>query len=303
MLFLLAVGACGSQPERVANQSAAIDETETRDREIEVVSGGRARSALVHVPATYSATKPAMLVLSFHGVTMSAEEEATLTGMNAVSDEHGFVVAYPRGVGKSWNAGPVCCGQAVEEVVDDVQFVRDLLAALEEKLAVDKNRIFATGFSNGGFFSHRVGCELADRIAAIAPVAGVMGIERNDCHPARPISVLDFHGTDDWVVPYNGSLLGSFIPAPDAVAAWRAADGCGATEQGFASGDTTCERAACAAGTEVSFCTVRGGGHAWPGSHLDDPSNLGRATQDVDASRMIYDFFVANPMRPTTPVR
>ena len=252
----------------------------------------------MHLPPGYDAHTPAMLVLNFHGVTMTAEEQEHLSGMNAESDAHGFLLVYPRGIDSSWNAGPSCCGTAQETGVDDVQFVRDLLSELATRFAVDPKRVYATGMSNGAFLSHRLGCELADRFAAIAPVAGVMNIEASACTPTRSVPVLDFHGTDDWVVPYDGTLFGSavFTSVPATIAKWRMLDGCGPESAPTVHGDTTCVTSSCKARGEVTLCTVTDGGHAWPGSASDDPSNVGYATRDVRASAMIYDFFAAHPM-------
>jgi polyhydroxybutyrate depolymerase len=290
--FLLAAAcACAHAPSG-DGRSAATEEG-AQERTLFVASGGRERSVLLHVPPGHDSATPAMLVLNFHGITMTAEEQAALSGMSAVADAHDFLVAYPSGIGKSWNAGPSCCGDAQSQNIDDVLFVRDVLDTIGLAHAVDPKRIFATGMSNGAFFTHRLGCELADRIAAIAPVAGVLGDDPAKCHPARPVSVLDFHGTSDVVVPYDGwgSFLFGFVTAPATVNAWRALDHCGEPTALLRRGDTTCIAAACEANAGVTFCSIDGGGHSWPGSRADDPSNVGPVSSYIDASAMIYDFF------------
>src|SRR5262249_57738455 len=110
------------------------------------------------------------------------------------------------------NAG-AGCGEGGMNMVDDVGFVGAILDKLQADVCVDTGRIYATGMSNGGFLSHRLACELSNRIAAVAPVAGVLGVPT--CTPARPISVMHFHGTSDQLVPYNGNPQMGFLSVPD----------------------------------------------------------------------------------------
>src|SRR5262249_50831546 len=122
------------------------------------------------------------------------------TGLSRLSDRKGFVVAYPSAAGNParWNiAGRP--GAAP----DDVAFVDSLLDALEARLCIDPSRVYATGVSNGGGMVARLGCDLSDRLRAIAPVAGGYS-SLPPCKPARPLSVLEIHGTSDHIVPYAG---------------------------------------------------------------------------------------------------
>ena len=113
----------------------------------------------------------------------------------------GFIAVHPKGGGNTWNAG-LCCGEAMTAKVDDVGFVAAMLDELEARFCVDTDRVFACRLSNGGFISHRLACELSERIAAIAPVAGTN--VTSPCAPSQPVSVIHFHGTADTLVPYNG---------------------------------------------------------------------------------------------------
>ncbi|WP_437938341.1 extracellular catalytic domain type 1 short-chain-length polyhydroxyalkanoate depolymerase [Sorangium sp. So ce341] len=276
------------------------------DRWIHVTSGGRERSALLHVPRSLPRKKGRVpLVLDFHHVNGTPEAEAALTGLSALADERGLLVAYPAGIGGSWNAG-LCCGQAWEEGVDDVDFTRDLIDAISEEHRVDPRRIFVTGMSNGALMAHRLGCELADRIAAIAPVAGVLHVPPATCEPARPISVLHVHGTADIVIPYNGGtgvvpvpVPGSleFVSVAESLAIWRERDGCaGVSHVTYAHGDTTCTAwSRCAEEAEVEHCAVEGGGHTWPGGG-DLPPVFGPKSETFDASERLLDFFEEHPM-------
>jgi polyhydroxybutyrate depolymerase len=263
------------------------------DATITIVSHGTSRTANVHVPASYDPTHPTPLVLNFHGYTSDATQQALLTQMNAKSDAEGFVVAYPQGLNASWNAG-ACCGTSASSGVDDVGFVSDLLDALENQLCIDTRRVFATGMSNGGFLSHRLGCELATRIAAIAPVAGVLGV--TTCTPPRAVPVMHFHGTADPLVPYDGSPTMGFISVADSFAGWATRDGCsGKPVDSYDNGDTHCSTyAACAGGATVTLCTVDGGGHTWPGG-TPVPS-LGYTTPNISATDAMWTFFTQHPM-------
>lgn len=253
--------------------------------------GGRTRTFLVHVPADYDPSAPTPVVLDMHGRAFTAQAQRALTGMDELADVEGFVAVHPQGVGRTWNAG-LCCGEAMREGVDDVGFVAAMLDALEAELCVDRRRVFVTGLSNGGFIAHRLACELSDRIAAIAPVAGVLTV--GDCVPARPVPVLHFHGDDDQVVRYEG--YGGYLSAEASCEGWAARNGCDATSQvTFSEDDVECRTwAGCAEGAEVRLCTIAGGGHTWPGGA--PLPLLGRTTQTVSASRWAWTFFEAHPM-------
>ncbi|MEZ4401231.1 MAG: PHB depolymerase family esterase [Kofleriaceae bacterium] len=256
---------------------------------------GRPRTARVHVPAAYDPTRPTPLVLDFHGYSMTATSQEALTRLPAKADAAGFVVVHANGTGavQGWNAG-ACCGTAASTGVDDVGFVDALLAELEARLCVDPDRVYATGFSNGGFLAHRLACERAEVFAAIAPVSGVLGIPA--CAPSRPVPVLHVHGTADTVVPYAGSAALGFASVATTIDGWVARNGCttGPTEV-FAQGDTTCvSYGGCAGGADVELCTITGGGHTWPGG---GPFPGGHQSTDLAATDALWDFFVAHPRR------
>ena len=138
-------------------------------------SNGLLRTARVYVPKSIKKNKPSMVVLNIHAFLATPLMQETLTHMHTVADEKGFIVVSPGGVANSWNGGN-CCGTSFFDLVDDVKFISDLLDNIESTYCVDKKRVFATGMSNGAFLTHRLGCELSHRIAAIAPVAGVLGL-------------------------------------------------------------------------------------------------------------------------------
>jgi polyhydroxybutyrate depolymerase len=265
------------------------------DQDWTLTSGGRERTVHVHVPSSYAPTKPIAVVLDFHGVMSNAIQQELLTGMIAKADSAGFVAVHPEGIGlsQSWNAGK-CCGEAVTEGVDDIAFASAILDALEARLCVDTHRLFATGMSNGGFLSHRIACELSSRIAAVAPVAGVLGVDT--CAPSRPMSVMQFHGTADPIVPYAGSDLLGFPAVEPVMAAWAARSACMPSPRtSYSHGDVTCVTYdGCAQSAEIVLCKVQNGGHAWPGG-LPVPA-LGYTTNDIHATDAMWDFFSRHPL-------
>ena len=250
-----------------------------------IESSGLERSFRLVVPDGLDPTQPVPLVLNFHGLGSNAGEQEAYAGMIAKAEEEGFITAAGEGTNESWNAGQVCCAPANQEGVDDVQFVRDMVAAIAAEYCIDPARIFATGMSNGGFLSNRLACEAADLIAAVAPVASFLGFA--NCEPSRPIPILMFNGTEDPLVPY-AAAGGSY-------AAWAELNGCtGEPGNVFANGDSSCvSYGTCAEGANTTFCTVDGGGHTWPGG-IPIP-RLGFTTTDLDATDAMWDFFAANP--------
>ncbi|HYI03190.1 alpha/beta hydrolase family esterase [Hyalangium sp.] len=269
----------------------------------------RTRTYRVHVPPGYVATKPTPTVVAFHGFGSNELEQEGLSLMTQVADEEGFIAVYPRGVNypealrttsdagyedsRSWNAGG-CCGPAQIYGVNDVDFVEALFAELDKRVCVDTRRTYATGLSNGAFFSYRLACERAERFAAIAPVAGSENVL--PCEPSRAVPVMHFHGTADPTIPYEGGTipLGRPYPsAPDTVAKWAERNGCkGPQQETFRQGDSTCRtHTGCTA--PATLCTVQSGGHTWPGGLM--PAEYGYTTKNLDATREMWRFFETHP--------
>jgi polyhydroxybutyrate depolymerase len=266
---------------------------------------GRERSFRVHVPAGDRGGQPLPLVLMLHGGGGSGEQLQTNSArMDPIAEREGFITVYPDGTGalRTWNGG-VCCGRAVSDDVDDVGFIAVLLDHLEAELCVDRRRVFATGMSNGGLLSHRLACELSTRIAAVAPVAGTLGIA--NCQPARPVPVLHIHGTSDGHVPWNGGPgCGpsgvAFFSVPDTMESWRSRNACGTTTSTyFEQGEGRCTaHEGCQA--KVVLCAIEGGGHSWPGGVGKEPVVScpadGFQSQDFIASEVAWRFFEENPL-------
>lgn len=234
---------------------------------------GARRTFRVHLPPTYDVRRPAPLVVMLHGGGGSgAYFENRSTRMNAVADREGFITVYPDATGggaTTWNAGE-CCGSAARRDVDDVGFVAALLDHLEAELCVDERRVYAAGMSNGAMLAYRLACELSDRFAAVAPVAG--SDMTTACAPSRPVGVLHVHGSKDANVPWGGGkgcgVSGAtFTSVDETLERWRARNGCAkATSTWRVEGDGRCVAYdGCAGGVATVLCTIDGGGHEWPG--------------------------------------
>lgn len=267
------------------------------DYQREIQTAGLSRAYKLHVPPSYRSRQRAPVVLVLHGGGGDADHIAKSTQMNEISNREGFLVAYPQGTGRfrgrllTYNAGD-CCGYAKEHNIDDVAFVSALLNDLQRVACIDSKRVYATGFSNGALMSYRLACELADRIAAVSPVSGPMGV--NVCNPTRPVSVLHFHGTADDNAKYNGGPGGrsltqtNFRSVPETIQGWVRRDACDATSvKTRREKETTCETyTPCHGGAEVTLCTIQGGTHQWP-----DPRLTGEP-----ASEVIWKFFLRHSM-------
>jgi polyhydroxybutyrate depolymerase len=250
---------------------------------VTLTTDGLARSSVVHVPPS-SARRRLPLVLALHGAGGSGAWMEASSGLSRLADRMGFIVAYPSATGTParWNIAGAS-GQAP----DDVAFVHDLLAALESRTCVDSTRVFATGVSNGGGMVARLGCELSDRLRAIAPVAGGYST-LPACRPVRPVSVLEIHGTSDHVVPYAGRGRGHAGDVLRFVRGWAKRDRCPRNAARSAPARTVRRLvwAPCEQGRVVEHLRVIGGEHEWP----DIEHERGRRSV-LSASAAVVRFF------------
>lgn len=241
---------------------------------------GSSRSAIVDLPADYDGTELLPLVLNFHGLSTTAQNQKTYTGMAGAANARGWIAVHPDGTNRSWDYLPGS---------QDIRFVTALLDELERRLCVDSKQVYFTGLSNGAYFSYQFACDRGDRVTAIAPVAGTLTAASFTCDPGVKIPLLHIHGTDDRIVQYEGSAL--YKGARESVEVWAEQVNDCVTNPvvSFSAGDVTCETWSCSAADSASLCTVEGGGHTWPGA-LYVPG-LGAVTDDIDATDEILDFF------------
>jgi len=285
------------------------------DYTFSLVHDGLTRMYRVHVPRSYRAEVPAALILAFHGGGGNMNHMATdkYYGLISKSEAEGFIVVFPNGFsnfksGKfaTWNAG-TCCAAARDRKVDDVGFVRKIIENLTRQLAIDRNRIFATGMSNGGMMAYRLACEMPDTFKAVASVAGTDNT--TTCAPKAPISVLHIHARNDDRVLYNGgsgrkfsdrSRVSDFISVPATVSKWVGLNGCPSTpERVLDAAGAYCERyTPCRDHVEVQLCVTETGGHSWPGgTKIRDGEP---ASQAISANEVMWAFFTS-PRNPGGP--
>jgi polyhydroxybutyrate depolymerase len=290
-------------------QTTAIQPGNT-DRTIEV--DGLQRTYRIHIPKSYDAAKPTPVVLAFHGATDNIDFFEAHCHLDDKSESAGFVVVYPEVADPStpdtlhFNTSSPPAGR---DFPDDVAFTSKLLDDLATVVHVDPDRIFATGMSNGGMMCYRLAAELSDRIAAIAPVAGTMGLPK--AHPTRPVPIMHFHGTADPVLPFENPIDSddeanqtTIRCAMDTIDIWVDIDGCpqkpvrerlpilvhdgtSVTKETYAPGKD---------GAEVILFAIKNGGHTWPGTP-GYKADLGLASQNVSANNEMWAFFEKHPMR------
>ncbi|VUZ85378.1 Esterase PHB depolymerase [Candidatus Methylomirabilis lanthanidiphila] len=271
-----------------------------------ITFGGQSRSFNLHVPGSYTGLVPVPLVLDLHGLGSTATQQAFISGFREKSDRVGFLVAYPQGVSNSWNAYG-CCGTAYSSRIDDVGFLKAVVNQIASMGNIDHSRVYITGLSNGGFMSHRMACEAADMFAAAAPVSAPLNLrDPTTCRPARPITVVQFHGLNDTTIPYNGSF--GIPSAQDSLSAWHDINGCtGSATVLNLGGSSRCETfKTCNDGAEAGLCSLDGthilyasqsalniADYAW--DNVFSRHTLSLADQDDDGVADIDDNCVAIP--------
>jgi polyhydroxybutyrate depolymerase len=286
------------------------------DPEFSLQHEGVTRVYKVHLPPNYDKKTFYPVVIYVHGGGGDMRA-AYMDGLAKAADKLGFILAAPQGSGEIkfghprgvWNGGKwatgACCGSA-----DDVGFISKMIEELKVKFNVDEKRIYATGISNGGLMTNRIGCELSDKIAAIAPVAGA-AVE-SECNPVRPMPVMDIHGTLDPANPPDGSEprgifakdSGSVFSMQykrmtpyEVIDAWKNIDKCSNRQVvTYEKGNVKCvSYNECVQGSEVVLCMVEGMGHAYPsGAQYFSEKIIGPVSHDISFDQ-IWDFFKKHP--------
>ena len=285
MAAVVTLAACGSsQPASVAPTVAPLAPA-VQHRQLNVA--GLARTYRLYTPPSVNHSKAAALVLVLGGVGNSADSMVQATGFDQEADTGRFVVAYADGVNQTWNAG-YCCLLGATTAPDDVAFLGRVIDDVEATVKIDPAQVFAVGVSAGAMMAYRLGCELADRIAGVGSVAGAMIL--NSCQPAKPVSVIEIHGTADGEVPYAGGHTagGATQPSPPTMAVvqrWATLDTCDTTPTVQTQAPvTTTTWSSCAVGTSVRLVTVDGGGHTW------FANGFGPISGAVDATHEIWSY-------------
>jgi polyhydroxybutyrate depolymerase len=240
--------------------------------------GPTGRPFEVFLPRTYDPLVPAPLVLLLHGWGGDGAGIESALDLRAYAEMEGFLYGLPNGTRdpggrRFWNATDACCNIA-DLPVDDSAYLEGVIDAIAATYAVDPDRVYLVGASNGGFMSYRMACDHADRVAAIVSLAGATFGDPTRCTPSTPVSVLQVHGTSDQVVGYRGGELLPGTPFPGAeatVATWATYNGCGSLETDRARLDldpalpdaetSVTAYAECPRDGAVELWTVGGGGH------------------------------------------
>lgn len=273
----------------------------------------RMRQYLLYVPAMPSGA----LVLVFHGGGQVATQIWRISGFDALADREHVIVVYPQAFERSWADGR---GVTIAEKqgVDDVAFAKAVVADVARTHSVDRNRVFATGLSNGAAFSHRLGCEAADTFAAIAPIAGTIarGLAKS-CRPSQSVAVIAIQGLADPSMPFDGGYVGGSAEGGEVLGAratlelWRSLNGCAPAVRSTSlpvtvqDGTSVTRRsyANCRRNGDVVAYEIEGGGHRWP--PFDGPSEgpgrqgNGVSSRNIAATEIVWAFFAAHARRPS----
>jgi polyhydroxybutyrate depolymerase len=213
------------------------------------------------------------LVVVMHGAFGTPEQTRAATGWDALADREGFVVAYPAGAGRTWNAGR-CCGLAHAHKIDDVDYLHRLVEELVAKDQVDRRRVYAVGMSNGAMMAYAWACARPDDLAGIGPVAGARVA---DCPIAPTVNVVAVHGTADYNVPIRGGIgprsvtRFSYPTLSASIAPFLAGDRCTPAPKRHDRDRLHISTFNCVAGAGVTVAVVDGMGHEWPGAKSSDP--------------------------------
>jgi len=260
-----------------------------------IVSGGERREYSLYVPASYDRSHPTPLVISIHGGAMWPAAHQDTSQWNRVADRAGFIVVYPSG---RTGHGPRSTGPR------DVPYIADLIDEIQRAYNIDRSRIFANGFSNGGGTSFVLSCTMADRIAAVGLVDAAHLEPWSSCRDQRPVPMISFHGTSDKAAKYEGGKTWVakevFPNIPAWTALWARRNRCSATpvESRVAADVTRTEYVECAGNASAILYTVHGGGHTWPGGGYAPEWFVGKMTHSIDASSLMWEFFSQHPLPP-----
>jgi polyhydroxybutyrate depolymerase len=273
---------------------------------------GRERSYYLHLPANDHSVGRLPVVFVLHGGGRAdGDEVASRTGFNSIADREGFIAVYPNGVDARWNDGRGKTFRSAGDNtdIDDVGYIAELVERIIRDYKGDPSRVYATGLSNGGMMTLRLGCEISDKLAAIAPV--IANIPMNilgNCKPDSPLPVLLMNGTDDPLVPWQGGAvhffrktMGAVTSTAETVAFWTAHNQCNPapTIELLADRDSkdhsrveVSAYSQCANHSEVILYSIIGGGHSFPGGNIPDrPFILGNKNNDINAAEVIWGFF------------
>jgi polyhydroxybutyrate depolymerase len=255
------------------------------------------RSYTTYVPAIYNATQPTPLVFNFHGLKGTSAIAMWHADFRSIADTANFIIVHPQGLLNSslethWNVGQLGTS------INDIDFISMLLDSLSLEYNIDSDRVYSTGMSNGAYMSYRLACELSDKIAAIAPVAGsYISYMLNSCNPTHVTPVLHIHGVADSSSIYYGKPGVESIPG--VISYWVNYNQCDTQSTFIQIANSNLTDSSIAEhyvwkngvnGVEIEHFKIIDGGHTWPGSNFPN-INGGITNYDINASLEIWNFF------------
>jgi len=294
--ILILVSACGTNDDSGSQTTPRTYHTTDA-----ITVDGLLRTYTVNLPPSYYTSADFALVIAMHGGGGSAEQFEASTLLSEKANEAGFIVVYPDGVkstgplgARTWNAG-ACCEYARDNNIDDVNFIRQLIAKLLTHFNISPKKVYLTGHSNGGMLSYRLACEMSSQIAAIAVSSCSMVTE---CDPANPVPVLHMHSKRDTQVPYQGGTGITnvyFPPVESVIDTWSSFNGCGSATRTQGNLYTLTEWKSCLGNASVQWYLTEDGGHAWPGG-LPGSAIGDKPSTAINANDLLWDFFKAHPI-------
>jgi len=266
---------------------------------------GMARYYGVFLPQDFQPNMP--MVVSVHGYSETFEWYRDYTVMHEHADTAGFVLVYPLGHGRAWNSGGVDTRTIYD--VDDVGFISEIIDTVHANYNVDLQRVYCCGFSNGGEMTYRLACELGQRFAAVASVAGCLSdiADNAPWYPLRPMPVLHFHGTHDTFEYYDGNRPGFDLwSVARTLDFWVQRNNCPAAPETVwvpdidTTDNSTVQKITygnCSDSTQIIHYKIIDGGHTWPGSTFSYGAE-GNKNNDISANVVMWDFFkeYSNPL-------
>ena len=278
---------------------------------------GLRRQYILQVPPGLASRGPVPLFVALHGGGGTGGGAAKHYGFDALADREGLIAVYPDAVDRQWNDARTGSGSRAErENIEDVGFIAALIGKIAREYPVAGDRIYVTGFSNGGMMAQRLACEMPDRFAAVAAIVSSMpdGLGAR-CRPGRPVPSMFMNGTADPVVPFEGgavrvrrNAMGKVWSTARTVEFWRRNNGCPDAPQTAAPPDRDAKDgtsivirryAPCRKGADVVLYEVVGGGHTMPGTKRRRPQRVvGAVSGELDGAATVWRFLSRHRLAP-----
>ncbi len=289
------------------DNSTTIADKPSEQKTVNLTVDGNARNFIVYLPTGYNKAGKMPMIFAIHGGSGTPEGMINIANFKTIADRDKVVLVYPAGIQNNWNDGrPTTPNQLG---INDVNFFNQMCDYMITNNSVDVTKIYATGISNGGFMSSRLGCELSNRIAAIAVDAATIEAKTiaPSCNPGRPVPAIYIHGTTDPLVPFTGGQMtaggtagGTILSHFQAIDKWVGINGCNTIPTitdlpDIANDGTTIKQRVYSSGingSEVVSYVVLNGGHTWPqGYQYLNEAIIGKTSQDMNACEVIWTFF------------